>query len=251
MTLPIALQLYSVRDALTADFAATLQRVADLGFAGVEFAGGYGSSPSSAAALSAQLGLAIPSAHLPMPIGENRQQSIDIANTLGAKTIVCAWLPPERFATSEAIAKVCDELNAADEAARAAGLKFAYHNHDFEFKRLSDGSLPYDHMRRLLNPSVGFEIDIYWVKFAGEDPALVLGGVADRVQIVHVKDGSGVRDDGFLAAGEGIVDIPATVKAAVKAEWLVVELDWCKTDVFEAVAKSQRYLVAQGLGHGR
>lgn len=251
MTLPIAVQLYSIRDALTADFAATLGRVADMGFAGVEFAGVYGSSPTSAAALCAQLGLGISSAHLPMPIGDNRQKSIDIAKALGIKTLICAWLPPDRFTTLGSISQVCDELNAADDAARAAGLRFAYHNHDFEFQRLPDGSLVFDHMRRMLNPTVGFEVDIYWVKFAGEDPATVISSVSDRVQLVHVKDGSGVRDDGFLAAGEGIVDIPTTVNAAKSAEWLIVELDWCKTDVFAAVQKSFGYLVAQGLGHGR
>ncbi len=251
MTLPVAVQLYSIRDALTADFAATLSRVADMGFAGVEFAGVYGSSPTSAAALCAELGLSISSAHLPMPIGNDREKSIDIANALGIKTMICAWLPPERFTSVESIAQVCDELNAADEAARAAGLRFAYHNHDFEFRRLADGSLVFDHMRRLLNPTVNFETDIYWVKFAGEDPAAVISSVSDRVPLVHVKDGSGVRDDGFLAAGEGIVDIPAAVKAAQHAEWLIVELDWCKTDVLAAVEKSLGYLKTQGLGHGR
>ncbi|MDX2163181.1 MAG: sugar phosphate isomerase/epimerase [bacterium] len=252
MTKPAALQLYSIRDALSADFEGSLRRAATVGFAGVEFAGVYGESPTRAAALCADLGLHIASAHMPMPLGDQQNQVIENAQALGAKTIVCPWLPPDRFRSLENIQSVCDDLNAAYQAAAAAGLRYAYHNHDFEFTPLDDGSLPHDHMQRLLDPAILFELDIYWVRHAGSDPSTILNQIAPRTPLVHVKDGTGVPGEPFVAAGEGIVDIPAAVHAAGDhPEWLIVELDSCATDMFTAVEKSLRYLIDQGLAHGR
>lgn len=251
MSKPAALQLYSIRDALSADFEGSMRRVAALGFAGVEFAGNYGGSPQTARALCDELGLQICSAHMGMPTADNRADTIDVAHALGIDTILCPWMPPGRFTSADDIAQVCDELNAAADIARASGLRFGYHNHDAEFTPLADGSLPYDHMRRLLAPDIVFEIDIYWVRFAQGDPAAVLAEAGARAPLVHVKDGSGTPGAPMLAAGEGIVDIPAAVKAASSAEWLIVELDNCATDMFEAVEKSLKYLTTKGLAHGR
>ncbi|MFN8530549.1 MAG: sugar phosphate isomerase/epimerase [Anaerolineae bacterium] len=252
MTKPIAVQLYSIRDALKADFDGSLRRIAEMGFAGVEFAGEYGGSAASAAARCAELGLKVCSAHLGMPLGDQQSAILDNAAKLGVSIMVCPWLPSERFKTVESVHQVCDELNAAAKIAQGAGFRYAYHNHDFEFRPLPDGSLPFDHMQKLLDPSISFELDIYWAKFAGSDPAALLSKLGKRVPLVHVKDGTGRPGDAFLAAGEGIVDIPAAVHAAGESpEWLIVELDSCATDMFTAVEKSLRYLVNQGLGHGR
>jgi sugar phosphate isomerase/epimerase len=251
MSKPIALQLYSVRDALSADFEGTLRRVAEIGFAGVEFAGIYGDSAAQARSLCDALGLQISSAHMGMPTADNRAETVDVAATLGIGTIVCPWLQPDRFTTLGGVETVCAELNAAAALARESGLRFGYHNHDAEFTPLSDGTLPYAHMQRLLSPDVVFEIDIYWVKFAQGDPAAVLREAGARAPLVHVKDGTGRPGEAMVAVGDGVVDIPAVVGAATGAEWLIVELDNCATDMFEAVEKSFRYLVLKDLGHGR
>jgi sugar phosphate isomerase/epimerase len=251
MPKPVALQLYSVRDALSENFAGTLQQVAAMGFVGVEFAGQYGDSPQAARALCDDLGLQICAAHMAMPTASNQAETIEVAHRLNTNTLVCPWLPPHRFASIDAVASVCDELNRAAAIAHAHGLRFGYHNHDAEFTPLSDGTLPYDHMRRLLAPDIAFEIDIYWVRFAGADPADILREAGGRVPLVHVKDGSGTPGAPMLALGEGVVDVPAAVTAASSAEWLIVELDNCATDMLEAVEKSLRYLITKGLGHGR
>jgi sugar phosphate isomerase/epimerase len=252
MTKPIAVQLYSLRDALSADFAGTLRRVADMGAAGVEFAGIYGSSPADAAALCRELGLKICSAHLPLPVGADRNSVLTTATALGIEFMVCPWMPPERFATLEGIEAVCADINLAVDTAEAQGLHVGYHNHDAEFRSLPDDSLVFDHMRRLLRPEVFFEVDIYWVTAAGVDPVAVVTSIKNRLPLLHVKDGSGAPGSAMLAAGEGIVPIPAVVNALGDAgEWLIVELDSCATDMFEAVEKSIGYLVDQGLGHRR
>jgi sugar phosphate isomerase/epimerase len=249
MTLPIAAQLYSVRDALAADFVGTIRRIADMGFVGVEFAGIYGESPASAAALVQELGMQVASAHMMPPYSEETFANVA---PLQLKTFVVPWLPPERFASAESIAQVCAEVNAADAMARAHGIRLAYHNHDFEYRALPDGSSPLlDHMLPNLAPTVHFELDIYWVKHAGADPAQALRTLGDRASLIHAKDGTGRAGDPFLALGEGIVDVPAALAAAKGAEWLICELDSCATDMFEALEKSARYLVQSGYGHLR
>jgi sugar phosphate isomerase/epimerase len=209
----------------------------------------YGESPASAAKMVHELGMQVCSAHLMPPF---TAESIEVASALGIDTLVVPWLPPERFVSADSVAQVCDEVNAADAVARAHGLKVAYHNHDFEIRALADGSIPlFDHMLPRLASTVGFELDIYWVKHAGNDPAQLLRQLGARVPLVHVKDGTGVAGAPFVAAGDGIVDIPAALAEAKDARWLICELDACATDMFEALDKSARYLVAQGFGHLR
>ncbi len=249
MTLPIAAQLYSVRDALAADFEGTLRRIAAMGFVGVEFAGVYGESPAHAAALVRELGMQISSAHMMPPYGE---ETFATLAPFAIDTVVLPWLPPERFASADSIRQVADEINAAEAQASAHGLRLAYHNHDFEYRALADGSSPLlDHLLPNLAPGVQFELDIYWVRHAGGDPAAALKTLGARVSLVHAKDGTGQPGAPFLALGEGIVDVPAALAEAKAAKWLICELDSCATDMFEALEKSARYLVASGYGHLR
>jgi sugar phosphate isomerase/epimerase len=106
-------------------------------------------------------------------------------------------------------------------------------------------------MLELLDPSVMFEIDTYWVKTAGLDPAEIIRKLGNRVNLLHLKDGPAAIEPPQVALGEGVMDIPAAVNAAESAEWLIVELDHCATDMLEAVDKSYQYLVNEGLGHGK
>jgi sugar phosphate isomerase/epimerase len=251
MTAPIAVQLYTVREALAQDFIGTIGKIADMGYAGVETAGNYGGSPEAGAALFRELGLQIAGSHIGLPIGDDKNKILDTIAALGGKTLVCPWLPPENFQTLEGIQAVCDRINEADAHARARGMRLGYHNHDFEFAPLPDGSRPYDHMRRLLAPTVFFEVDTYWVQTAGGDPAAVVRELGERAPLLHIKDGPAVRGEPMTAVGEGVINVPPIVEAGTAAEWLIVELDQCATDMIEAVEKSIQYLTSKGLGRGR
>jgi len=252
MTSPIGIQLYSVREALSQDYEGTIRRIAAMGYAGVETAGSFGASVASAAALYRSLGLKVMAMHAPLPVGEKKNQVLETAAALECKQLVCAWMPPERFQSVESIQKLCDELNDANTVAQANGLALAYHNHDFEFAPLPDGSIPHEHMAKFLAPSISFEIDMYWVKAAGSDPAAVIRRLGKRVPLLHVKDGPAKRGVPMQALGEGVVDLPAAIKAGEgNTQWLIVELDVCATDIFEAVEKSYKYLASKGFGHGK
>ncbi|MBN8592634.1 MAG: sugar phosphate isomerase/epimerase [Anaerolineae bacterium] len=252
MALPIALQLYTVRDLLQQDFDGVIQRIAEVGYLGVEAAGVYGRSAVDAARLFRSLGLTVTSAHMPLPVGEKRQQVIDTMGELGTTNLICAWMPEDRFTSVDTIKQVCEELNAGARAAHEAGLSFAYHNHWWEPARL-DSRIIMDIMQEYLDPSVKFEIDVYWVKVAGLDPAALITDLGARVPLVHLKDGSGDRSQAMTAVGQGIIDSKSVAAAAenVGANWLIVEMDRVDGDVLAAVTESYRYVIGQGLAKGR
>ncbi|MBP7693404.1 MAG: sugar phosphate isomerase/epimerase [Anaerolineales bacterium] len=250
MAKPLALQLYTLREQLAQDFAGTLRQVAALGYAGVETAGQYGSSPAHARRLLDDLGLAVVSAHMPLPLGPDQARVLETAQALGVRRLICAWQPPERFNTADQVRAVCAELNAASAAAQAHGLTLGYHNHWFEHDHLIDGRPAHDWMVDWLAPEVFFEIDVYWVQTAGRDPAAVVRALGARAPLLHIKDGPAVHDAPMTAVGAGRLDF-APIVAASAADWLIVELDRCATDMLTAVAHSYQYLAAQGWGHGK
>lgn len=241
-TKPIAVQLYSVRDALQTNFAGTLRRLQQIGYTGVEFAGVYGDSPQGAAALCAELGLTITSAHLGLPRGESINQVVETAQALGINTIVCAWMPPERFRTEASVRAVSDELNEAAEIAAEHGLRFAYHNHDFEFHTFPDIGVAHEWMRDHTSHTVMFELDSYWTRVAGQDPAATLRELGGRVPLVHLKDGDGLSDGKLLPVGTGVMDIPAVLAAAHPSAALIVELDHVDGDMFAALEESYQHV---------
>ncbi|MCU0511063.1 MAG: sugar phosphate isomerase/epimerase [Anaerolineae bacterium] len=245
----IGLQLYTVRDALAQDFEGTIRKIAAMGYEGVETAGMFGESPQSAAALFRSLGLKVIGAHSPLPLGDDAARVVETLGILGTDLAICPWLPPEEYYQSLAgVQRVVDLLNEADASARRHGLRLMYHNHDFEFLPLADGTLPLLYLLEHVAPTVLFEIDTYWVKTAGQDVVAMLERFGDRAQLLHIKDGPAVRGRPMLALGEGVMDF-APIVAASRAAALVVELDECATDMLTAVETSYRYL--KGLVDGQ
>lgn len=251
MTSPIAVQLYSVREDLAKDFNGTVQRIADMGYVGVEPAGYPGTTPQKAGELFKSLGLQVPSIHNSALIGNNKNEALDIAAAVGCKTIVIPWIARETFGKVDSIRKFCDQLNEAYAVASKAGYALAYHNHEFEFEQV-EGKLGHEWMREFLNPAILFELDVYWIRTAGIDPAQVVRDLGKRTPLLHIKDGPAKRGQPMVALGEGVIDIPAVIKAGEgNTEWLIVELDECATNMMEAVQKSYTYLTGKGLARGK
>lgn len=251
MTAPIAVQLYSLRDALSQDFEGVVRQVADMGYVGVEPFGLPDAIPAGAPALFKSLGLQVFASHSSLPLGDQRNAVLDCAAALGLTYLICPWMDPNvHFTSLDSIKRLCDTLNEASAAAKAHGLTMGYHNHHFEYGPV-EGQLPYQVMLQHCAPDVVFEIDTYWVKTAGLDPAAVVKEFGARARLLHIKDGPCVQGEPMVALGEGVVDVPAVVKAGEgRTEWLVVELDRCATDMLEAVRKSYAYLVKKGLARG-
>ena len=249
MPVPIGLQLYTLREAMADDFEGVVRKVADIGYAGVEPAGFPGTTPEAASALFRDLGLEVPSAHLPLPIGDKKQETLDTAATLGTRRVISGQ-GPDNFQTIDLVKESCDRFNEGQAAAAENGMTFGIHNHWWEFIEV-EGRLVYQVMLECLAPEIFFEVDTYWVQTAGVDPATVVRELGARAPILHVKDGPCVREENMTALGEGKVDFPGITEAGkAHTEWMIVELDRCDTDMMEAVVKSYQYMVGEGLVRG-
>jgi len=248
MTKPIAVQLYTVRDALAQDFESVINKVASFGYQGVEPFGGLDAKKVSEACK--RLNLKIPSAHSDLPLGDKRDAVLAAAKTLGVKYLVCPHISENEFKTVEGAIAVCKRLNEANKIARDAGLTLGYHNHWFEFEPISGmGTYPNKVMAEYLDPTVIFEIDTYWTQVGGHDPVAVVKELGARVPLLHIKDGpADNKNSDMVAVGEGKMDVAGIVQAGTSAEWLVVELDRCATDMLEAVRKSYTNLEAIARG---
>ncbi len=242
MHLPLALQLYSVRELLPRDFAGVIRRIAAMGYAGVETAGFPGSTPQAAAQLFRDLGLTVCSAHVPAPTAENQAEVFDTLALLDCRRAVVAWQPAELFQTLDGIAQVAELLNSAAALAATHNVTLYYHNHWFELYPVAGQPALY-HLLERLDPAVQLEVDTYWARVGGVDPAALLRRLGPRASLLHIKDGPGTIQDPMVAVGDGVMDFPAVLAAADgHADWLIVELDRCATDMLTAVDRSRRYL---------
>jgi sugar phosphate isomerase/epimerase len=248
---PISVQLYSLREEAKRDFPAVLERLGRIGYAGVETAGLHGLAPAEVRRRVADAGMAISSTHQPAPLGGDANRILDEQQALGCDTLVVPMAAPERFATADAVRALAGELAQAHANAKARGIALGYHNHWWEFQTKLDGKPAHELLFELLPSDVFAEVDCYWARVGGADPAAVVARLGARAPLLHVKDGPG---DDFraphTAVGEGKLDY-ARILAAGKARWHVVELDRCATDMFEAVERSHRFLVGNGLARGR
>lgn len=241
MPAPIALQLYSVREHAAKDFAGAVRQVAAAGYVGVEPAGFPGTTAQAAGKLFKELGLAVPSVHLPMPVGDKVNEVIDAAKSISCPCIV-SGKGPDDFKTLDLAKRTCDLFNEANANVRAAGLSFGIHNHWWEYTQV-EGRYPYEVMLELLDPAITYELDTYWIKTAGVDPVAIVKSFGKRSPLLHIKDGPCVKGQPQTAVGDGIVDVAGIVKAGGKnTTWLIVELDACATDMMVAVAKSCQFL---------
>ena len=241
MTKRIALQLYSVRDEAAKDFEGTVRRVAEMGYPAVETAGFPGSTAQKAARLFEELGLTVTSAHMGLPLGERKQEALETLEALGKPALVCTQIGPDDVKSVEAIERLCGRLNEGYGVARDNGIAFGVHNHWWEFGMLN-GRLVHHYMLERLDPGIFFELDTYWIKVGGQDPIEIGKAAGSRAPMLHIKDGPAVFNQPMTAVGDGVIDIPGIIAAAVPDAWQIVEMDSCATDVMVAAKKSYDYL---------
>ncbi|MBZ0300860.1 MAG: sugar phosphate isomerase/epimerase [Anaerolineae bacterium] len=253
MVPPIGLQLYTLREAAQSGYEAVVRRVAEIGYAGVEPAGFPGSSAQAAAKLYKELGLQVPSIHARFPEGANKNEAIETALTLGSKRIISGIGRGDKWDTLDKIKANCNLINESAANAAEHGLTVGYHNHWWEFDTIVDGRPAYEHMLELLDPNVFFQVDTYWVQVGGHNVVDVIKQLGSRAPILHIKDGPADKPESdMVAVGSGVMDWSAIMAAsAATAEWHIVELDRCATDMYTAVADSYKFLVGKGLSRGK
>ncbi len=258
----IAVQLYSVRKEIEKDIQGTLKRIADIGFEAVETAfWPDGITVQQAGQYLKEAGLPVCSAHIELPIGDKKAAFLETAKEMGCKKMIWhGWPEDIRYGSLAGTKQLVTVYNQANRFAKANGLQFGIHNHWWEFRNKAGKRFVYEVLLEMLDKDIFFEIDTYWVKVAGQNPAAIVRKFGKRAPLLHIKDGPAIwresladdHPDPMVAVGKGTQDFPAIVKAAAgNTEWMIVEMDKTTGDVFDALKESYDFLLKNGMATGR
>jgi len=226
---PFGLQLYSLRDDMPKDPKGVLKQVASFGYKQVEsyqhaeLGMFWGMSNLDFKKYMDELGMAIVSSHCDINL-DFEKKAADAA-AIGMKYLMCPYKGPQK--TIDDFKRFADEFNQKGEICKKNGIRFAYHNHDYSFKAI-DGQLPQDVMMQNTDPAlVDFEMDMYWVVTAGQDPVAWIKKYPKRFRLCHVKDRlKGATETGASCTlGQGSIDYPTILKEAKQLgmEYFIVE----------------------------
>lgn len=235
MGFPVGLQLYSLRNEIKEDFIGVLEKVAKIGYEGVEFAGYGGIKATDMKEHLERLGLKAVSSHVALDrLKNNLEEEIAYAKVLGMKHIVCPWASFEGIEDVESLAKT---LNKVGKTCFAEGLTFSYHNHDHEFVKI-DGDYILDLLFAKTNPEyVKAELDLCWVSRGGVDEVAYVEKYSGRCPILHAKDY--ITNPRFrqVEVGTGLVNFRGIEKVAKSAgvQWFIVEQEEYNMDPFESI----------------
>lgn len=251
----LAIQLYTVRDAMAANPEKTLERLAEMGFTGLEIYGYdgtfFGKTSKEFQNILKNTGLRVISSHHTTGIfnkGQgtllnNWEKSVEALHFIGSEYMVCSYLFPEER-TIENYKKLPELLENSGKVTKEAGIQFAYHNHDFEFEKFDETRNVYDFI--LENSSselVKMELDLYWIAKAGIDPLVYFENYPKRFPLWHVKDmKEGSKD--FTEIGNGTIDFERIFKAKEQAglEYWFLEQDSSDKDIFESIRISSEFV---------
>ncbi len=235
------LQMYSLRDTTDKDLKASLQKVAEIGYKSVEFAGFFGHSAEEVKSWLDEFGLTVTSTHTPISMLENQfEETVAYHKAIGCDTLI---LPYVATSSAEAIDKLVQNVNIWLPKLAAEGISLQYHNHHLAFLPNRDGQIPIDELAKRTN--LRFEIDTYWAFAAHRDPVEVITRMRDRISFIHLKDGNGGHTGYSLGSGS----------APVKAVWnrakelgfyMIVESEGCNPDGYSEVTRCFNYLQSLG-----
>ncbi len=244
----IGIQLYTIRERLKKDFVGTMMKVADIGFNSVETAGYherkfYGYSPKDFRIFTQDLGLQALSSHANIQL-KNIQETIDDTLEAGMEYLVKPWLDKSKFQSIDSYKKLAEEFNIIGEKCKASGLRFAYHNHAFEFKSI-EGQLPYDVLLNNTDPDLMcMQLDTYWMIYGGYQPLDYFKKYPGRFELLHIKDMDNTSKKESTEIGQGIIDFPEIFDAQKLSgmKYFFLEQEAFKMDEFKSLAISFDYL---------
>jgi len=253
----VGIQLYTLRDAMTADARGSLQKLSDLGFKNLELANYsdgkfYGFAPAEFKKIVSDLGMTILSSHTQVEAAgitiDNAQKMADDHAELGVKYCVQPWVnEPDR--NIESYKKMVGDWNEVGKIMKGVGIQFGYHNHNFEFANI-DGIVPYyDIFMKEMDPDlITMEIDLFWVSKAGQDPVEMFKKYPGRFQLFHLKDMRTKQDpffdvnkDDVCSVGAGVIDfktILASKEIAGMKHWFVEDDNQGNGKTFEELEVS-------------
>lgn len=247
---PIAVQLYSFGRVADEDWPAIFDRIATIGITGIETVDVPGGDPAIARRWADDAGLTIASAHTHAAPGDVDGLDVRLGRIaeLGVTTAFTPSLTPPDLADAATVDRTAEYLDGAAAIAARHGITFGIHNHEHEMAAV-DGVPAYRRVLERVDPAIAWEVDCYWATTGGVEPVALIRELDGRVRAIHVKDGTGRRDDPNVALGDGAIDIAGSMAAAATSSsvaWAIIEFDSCPTDVMAAVARSHAYLASLG-----
>ena len=210
----VGLQLYSLHEYTEKDFCGTVEKVAQMGYKGVEFAGYGGLKPEQVVKLLKDNGLTAYGSHiggLPKTDAE-LDAEIEMNLAVGSKYLICPWQDME---TRDDALRFAEVMNRTADRLRPHGLRLGYHNHDFEF-RVDQGEILLDTVLQNVAEDVFVEFDVFWVAYAGHDPLRFIKKYAGRQPLMHLKELAADRKAN-VEIGAGILDFDAIIRAGMDA----------------------------------
>jgi sugar phosphate isomerase/epimerase len=255
----LALQLYTIRDAMTKDVPGSLNKVSDIGYKYVElasYADGkfYGQTPSEFKKLVNGLGMEILSSHASVDVKgislDAAKKMADDHAKLGARYCMQPFVPEEARKTVASYQKLVADWNKVGKVMKDAGVQFGYHNHNFEFATV-EGKIPYFDifMTEMDKDLITMELDLFWMTKAGLNPVDVFKKYPGRFQLFHMKDmytkqapafNTNIPAD-FAPVGDGLINFKEILAAKNIAgmKYMIVEQDSTKDGKpFDAIKKS-------------
>jgi sugar phosphate isomerase/epimerase len=249
------LQLYTLRDVLPKDPKGILKQVASFGYKQIEsyehssMGIFWGMKNTEFKKLMDDLGMKIVSSHC--NINQDFERKAAEAAEIGMEYLLCAYLGPQK--TIDDFKKFAESFNQRGEICRKNGIKFGYHNHDYGFVQL-EGQYPQDVLMQNTDKNLAdFEMDIYWVVTAGQDPVAWINKYPERFKLCHIKDrkkGAPLSDrDASVVLGTGSIDFKKILKEAKGMKYYIVEQEaYENTTPLDAAKADAGYLKNFRLG---
>lgn len=243
----IGVQLYSVRKNIEKAFDETINKIAAIGFHGVEtYALPAEISLRHAANTFKRNKLKVLAMHTDLPVGDQRSKALEMADAYSCDRVIYAgWPQGEKYKDQDAMKKTVELYNEVGSFLKGKGLKFGLHNHWWEFEMV-DGVYPFYYLLEHLDMDIFFEIDTYWAKTAGMTPSKAVRDFGKRAPLLHIKDGPALKGDHMYEqapAGKGTQDFLAIAEAGrSNTQWMIIEFDEYAGDIFEGLKSSYSYL---------
>lgn len=249
---PIGLQLYTLRKQAEQDLPHVLEQIHHIGYQEVEtYPGVYTYSSDALRHMMDSAGLTASSGHFNY---EDFDSRLNYARELGLAWMVCSVIPSSLWGSADGFAAAAKQFNDWGQKAKELGMRFAFHNHDYEFRPLPNHKTGYDVLIEQTDPSlVFFEIDCYWAAQAGLDPVALMRGVGHRVKLLHLKDRKAgfppsfeMNEESahFVPVGKGSLDWKSILAEAqlLGVEHYFVEQDQTTGSPYDAIRASYGYL---------
>lgn len=258
----IGLQLYTLRNEIKNDVKVPIAKLASVGYNSVEVFGYgagkfFGLTPKEFAAVFAEHNIQTPSGHYMMANylikgdEDELKRTVEDAKAMSHVFFTVPYLTDNMRKGLDDYKKLAEKLNKAGEFVKSAGMRLAYHNHDFEFKDWGGGQTGFDIFLKETDPKlVNFEMDIYWITKAGVDPVQFIKANKGRIKMWHIKDMDNTPEKFFTEVGSGIIDYKEIFKHKKESgmEYFFVEQDQVKMPVYDSITKSYEYLSKSILG---